>query len=152
VLEEEKDSNVLPPSAPTRNRRSNVPLVESEVRRSPRILELNDGFRSHDNCSDKYCITCNCAPPGLKKKIVKNLAVSFCKVNDEALDKKLMKRASYRKRGKESLMGNLLLQRRLEERKAPMQLLLIREGKEKMLVLLVQLHSKSRRRIPRVNQ
>jgi hypothetical protein len=71
------------PSAPTRKRRSNVPMVESEVRRSPRILELNDGFRSHDNCSDKNCITCNCAPPGLKKKVVKNLVVSFCKVNDE---------------------------------------------------------------------
>jgi hypothetical protein len=100
VLEEENDSNVLPPSAPTRKRRSNVPLVDSKVIRSPRILELNDGFRSHDNCSDKNCITCNCAPPGLKKKVVKNLVVSFCKVNDEALDKKLMKRNKLQEKGK----------------------------------------------------
>jgi hypothetical protein len=71
VPEEEIASDVLPPSAPTRKRRNNFDLVESEVRRSPRILELNDVFRNHDNCSNKNCLTCNCAPPGLKKKIVK---------------------------------------------------------------------------------
>jgi hypothetical protein len=91
---------VVPPSAPSRKRRSNVHLVESEVRRSPRILELNDGFKNHDNCSDKNCLTCNCAPPGLKKKIVNNLAVSFCKVNDDALDKKLMKKSKSQEKGK----------------------------------------------------
>jgi hypothetical protein len=137
VQEEESDIFVVPPSAPTRKRRSNVHLVESEVRRSPRILELNDGFTNHGNCSDKNCLTCNCAPPGLKKKIVKNLAVSFCKVNEDALDKKLMKRASFRKRGKESLRVNLLPQRILEERRALLLPLLSMEGKGKMLVLLV---------------
>jgi hypothetical protein len=49
-------------------------------------------------------------------------------------------------------MENLMFQRRLEEKKAPMHLQLLMEGKEKMLLLLVQLHRKSRRRIRRVNQ
>jgi hypothetical protein len=75
------------------------------VRRSPRILELNDGFRNHDNCSDKNYLTCNCAPPGFKKKIVKNLTVSFCKVNDDALDKKLMKKSKSQEKGKGKFDG-----------------------------------------------
>jgi hypothetical protein len=103
VPEEEIDTYVVPPSAPTRKRRSNVHLVESEV-------------------------------------------------NDDALDKKLMKKSKLQERGKERLMVNMLPQRSMEERRALMQLLLSMERKGRMLVLLVQLHSKSRRKIPRVNQ
>jgi hypothetical protein len=35
----EGEMSLHPPSAPKRKRRGNAPLVESEVRRSPRILE-----------------------------------------------------------------------------------------------------------------
>jgi hypothetical protein len=39
--------DLVTPSAPKRKRRGKGVLVEPEVRRSPRILELNDGFRNH---------------------------------------------------------------------------------------------------------
>jgi hypothetical protein len=42
-----------PPSAPKRKRRANAPLVDIEVRRSARILELNEGFKNHSICKDK---------------------------------------------------------------------------------------------------
>lgn len=82
----------VPPSAPQRKRKGKAPLVESEVRRSPRIKEINAGFKSHTACLDKNCLPCNAAPPEIKSKVVKNLASSFCKVDDKDLEKKLEKR------------------------------------------------------------
>ena len=42
---------------------------------------------------EKNCLTCNAAPPGLKSSIVKNLAVSFCKVAEEGIEKRLQKKS-----------------------------------------------------------
>jgi hypothetical protein len=71
------------PLSPKRKRREGkVPLVESEVRRSPRMVLLIDGYKNHDNCVDKNCLTCNVAPPLINTKVVKNLAASFCKVQE----------------------------------------------------------------------
>jgi hypothetical protein len=40
------EEELLTPAAPAkRKRRGTVPLVENEVRRNPRILELNEGFK-----------------------------------------------------------------------------------------------------------
>jgi hypothetical protein len=88
------------PAAPMRKRKSKVPLVETEVRRSPRIVELNGGFKSHTNCQDNNCLTCNAAPPQLQNRIVKNLAVSFCKVAEDGIDSKLMKKTKLLGKGK----------------------------------------------------
>jgi hypothetical protein len=66
-----------------------VPLVESEVRRSPRLVLLNDGFKNHDNCVDKNCLTCNATPPLINSKVVKILAASLCKVEEDGLKKRL---------------------------------------------------------------
>jgi hypothetical protein len=76
------------PSTPKRKRREGKgALVESEVRRSPRLVLLNDGYKNHANCSDKHCLTCNAAPPMINTKVVKNLAISFCKVSEETVDR-----------------------------------------------------------------
>jgi hypothetical protein len=61
----DEDDLMETPAAPVRKRKSKVPLVETKVRRSPRIVELNGGFKSHSNCNDKNCLTCNVAPPQL---------------------------------------------------------------------------------------
>jgi hypothetical protein len=53
---------------------------------------LNDGYKNHVNCVDKNCLTCNAAPPLINTKVVKNLAASFCKVQEDGLDKKLQKK------------------------------------------------------------
>jgi hypothetical protein len=92
-----------PPSAPKRKRRGNAPLVDTKVRRSPRILELNEGFKNHSICKDKYCLSCSSAPPDLKSKIVKNLATSFYKVEEENLNSKPMKRVKKLDKGKDKL-------------------------------------------------
>ena len=67
------------PSTPSRKIKGKEPLVDTEVRRSPRIVELNGGFKSHINCLIADCLVCNAAPPCLNSKVVKNLAASFCK-------------------------------------------------------------------------
>jgi hypothetical protein len=66
-------------------------LVESEVRRSPRLVLLNDGYKNHVNCPVKSCLTCNAAPPIVNSKVVKNLAMSFCKVPEETVARKILK-------------------------------------------------------------
>jgi hypothetical protein len=53
---------------------------------------LNDGYKNHDNCVDKNCLVCNAAPPLIHNKVVKNLAASFCKVEEEGLEKRLQKK------------------------------------------------------------
>jgi hypothetical protein len=92
-----------PPSAPKRKRRGNAPLVDTEVRTSPRIIELNDGFKNDSSCKDKNCLSYSSAPPDLKSKIVKNFATSFYKVEEENLSSKLMKKVKKLKKGKDKL-------------------------------------------------
>jgi hypothetical protein len=75
--------------------------VESEVRRSPGIIELNGGFKKHDNCANKNCLSCNSDPPRLNGKVVKNLVVSFYKVQEKDLDRKLKKKSKYQEKSKE---------------------------------------------------
>jgi hypothetical protein len=97
---------VAPPSAPKRKRRGKGPLVENEVRRSPRIQEINNGFKSHYSCSDKNCLTCTAMPPAFRPKIVKNLASSFCKVEDENLEAKLSRKGKRVLKEKENLAAD----------------------------------------------
>jgi hypothetical protein len=99
----EEEMPLHPPSAPKRKRRGNAPLVDTEVRRSPRILELNEGFKNHSICKDKNCLSCSSAPPNLKSKIVKKLATSFCKVVEENLSSKLMNRVKKLDKEKDKL-------------------------------------------------
>jgi hypothetical protein len=102
--EKEEMSCHVPPSAPKRKRRGKGPLVENEVRRSPRIVELNAGFKQHSSCSDKNCLSCSAIPPVSKHKIVKNLASSFCKIKDDNLEIKL-KKSRKEENGKDAEAG-----------------------------------------------
>ena len=70
-------------------RRDKGPLVETEVRRSDRIKQDNNGYRII-SCDTKGCLPCNAAP--LQNRVVKNLIKSFCKVTEEELQEKLSKR------------------------------------------------------------
>jgi hypothetical protein len=68
-----------------------LPLVETEVRRSPRLVILNEGYTNHANCTRKNCLNCNAAPPLINSKVVKNMTSSFCKVDEKEVDRKLVK-------------------------------------------------------------
>jgi hypothetical protein len=65
--------------------------MECEVRRSPRIVKLNAGYKQNSMCTDKKCLSCSAAPPVTKHRIVKNLTSSFCKINEKNLDAELKK-------------------------------------------------------------
>lgn len=67
-------------------------IVESELRRSPRIQESKKGFHN-PFCKAKQCLGCSSAPPTLSSKVIRNLCSSLCDVDasllgDEALKKK----------------------------------------------------------------
>lgn len=56
------------------------PLVDTQVRRSERVRQGSNGFKS-SGCSSKKCISCN--PPTLSTKVIKSLGVQFCSMDDE---------------------------------------------------------------------
>jgi hypothetical protein len=68
---QEQEEEPITPLAPMRKRRPNSLLVESEVRRSPRIIELNGDFKNHDNCANKNCLSYNAAPLVFLGKLLK---------------------------------------------------------------------------------
>ncbi|CAM0881195.1 unnamed protein product [Alopecurus aequalis] len=84
-----------------RKRKEKAPLVETEVRRSTRLEQLQKGFKK-STCMNKQCINCSARPPIISAKIVRNLAVSFCKVDpgdcsEEELHKKEKKKKKVQK-------------------------------------------------------
>jgi hypothetical protein len=97
AIEEENSLSTLAVDntiTPKRKRRDGkAALVESEVRRSPRLVLLNEGYKNHATCANKNCITCNAAPPIMSSKVVKNLALSFCKVAEETVEKNILKKS-----------------------------------------------------------
>ena len=74
-------------------------MVETEVRRSDRIKQDNNGYRII-SCDTKGCLPCNAAP--LQNRVVKNLTISFWKVDEEKLQEKLYK--SPKKKGHEDVV------------------------------------------------
>lgn len=62
-----------------------MPLVESQVRRSPRLKELNKGFKS-STCLSRKCFTCNPCPPDLSLSQIKQLGSDICKISEVDLD------------------------------------------------------------------
>jgi len=56
-------------------------IVETEVRRSPRIKKSNKGFRP-EGCKEKNCFACRVKPPTLKKENIRKIAIQFCNLDD----------------------------------------------------------------------
>lgn len=53
-----------------KGKKKRTPLVESEMRRSPRLKEINKGFKA-DSCASKKCFACNPNPPDLSLEMIK---------------------------------------------------------------------------------
>lgn len=64
-------------------------MVESEVRRSPRLKTSSKGFKSK-GCSDKKCLACVTKPPILKKSIIQKIAIDFCKLDESEVGDDLL--------------------------------------------------------------
>jgi hypothetical protein len=98
---EQEITNVDPSEAPPVEKeimpvkvkgKNKIVLVESELRRSPRLLHNNRGFYN-PICKEKLCVGCNSKPPTLSPDVIRNLCTSLCDVDeslvgDEALKKK----------------------------------------------------------------
>lgn len=88
-----------------RKRQRQVPVVDTDCRRSDRVKELNKGFR-RSSCPHRNCLVCEDAPPTLSLKIIKDLGASFCQIGPEALSEaalsttKTMKKAVEKKSSK----------------------------------------------------
>lgn len=91
-----------------RDPKKRAPIVESEVRRSPRIKGPKQGFKD-PVCKSKHCLGCNFKPPTLSNKAIRSLSSSFCDieaslVTDEALGK--LKKAGAPSKGRKSEAKN----------------------------------------------
>lgn len=64
-------------------------IVESEVRRSPRLQKNAKGFKIQ-SYTNKSCLACGTVPPTLKKETIKKLALDFCKMEESNLDMNLL--------------------------------------------------------------
>lgn len=75
-----------------RSYKNSVAVVETEVRRSPRLQKSSKGFKL-SSCSDSKCLACRSKPLILKKEVIRKLAINFCnlketEVSDDLLQKK----------------------------------------------------------------
>ncbi|TVU16793.1 hypothetical protein EJB05_36948, partial [Eragrostis curvula] len=67
-----------------RKRQRQVPVVETDCRRSERIKDITKGFK-RSMCPHRDCFACAGAPPTLSPVVIKELGDKLCKVGPEAL-------------------------------------------------------------------
>jgi altronate dehydratase len=88
-LEEEAMERVETNIPKKRHAKRVAPVVESEVRRSPRLKEVCNNFKSNA-CLNRKCLSCNPDPPILSFKVIKKIGVDFCKVDKELLSEEAL--------------------------------------------------------------
>ena len=81
-------------------RKVRAPLVETEVRRSSRLLCTAKGYQK-DTCQNRNCRACPAVPPPIKSKVVKNLNMTYCKVNAKDTAEDLLEKKKQRKGAKD---------------------------------------------------
>ena len=95
ILEEvqEETSDIVEQQASAKKHlsRKRALVVESEVRRSPRLKTMYNGSKP-SICSDKKCLACFPSPPTLSSKLIRNLVTRFCEMNPELLEDVVLKK------------------------------------------------------------
>lgn len=84
IIIQDLGSNEVPIKKRRASRRL-TPIVDSQVRRSERVKQINNGFKA-PGCVSKKCFCCNQSPPTLSPKVIRNLAVQFCGMNEEEVN------------------------------------------------------------------
>lgn len=94
-----------PKSTPKkRGPKRTCPVVETELRRSSRGKQVNNGTR-RGICSDKKCFFCLPNPPTLSKQVIKRLGKELGELEDEQLtDEALLKKKEQKKIGQKKKM------------------------------------------------
>lgn len=96
VLVEKQGSEGQTCTPPGRKRigKRTAPPVDSEIRRSDRLKQAQNGFKPNSG-GCKNCLASTPLAPTLSKEVIKNLGVQFCKMNpDDLSDEALMKKRS----------------------------------------------------------
>lgn len=70
-------------------KKTRIAVVESEVRRSPRLKENNKGFKAN-TCTGKKCLACSPSPPDLSLDMIKSFGSSYCQIEEELLTEKAL--------------------------------------------------------------
>jgi len=81
-IKSKEPSILIQEGSKKRKTKKTTPVVDSQVRRSERIRQGNNGFKN-PTCSSKKCTSCN--PPTLTNKIIRNVGVQFCSLEPEEL-------------------------------------------------------------------
>ena len=82
----------------SKKRKDNIPLVETEVRRTCRLQKLSKGFRKAV-CRDRDFPAFHSAPPVLPAKIIKSLNTTFCKVSDKDTTEEILSKKARKNKG-----------------------------------------------------
>ena len=84
-LVEEVQDNEKEPKSSSKKRTSKEPLLsDKEVRRSERVKNKANGFKS-PSCSDKRCLSCSPTPPTLSVKLMQTLGSKLGGLSEEEL-------------------------------------------------------------------
>lgn len=94
VIKEIQEEDQAPSKGKGSKKRAHI--MESEVRRSPRLQKVNNGSKP-SGCPDRKCLACSPSTPTLSTKVIKNLGVQLCNMNPESLKDEVLKK---RKKGK----------------------------------------------------
>jgi hypothetical protein len=79
--------------------RAKVPLVETKVRRSERLKEINKGFKS-SSCPNKNCFCCHTIPPTLSSKVIRSMGKDLCNIPLDDLTDEVLKKKPLEKKDK----------------------------------------------------
>jgi hypothetical protein len=74
-----------------KRKRSKVPLVMSEVKRSDRLKVKAMGFKT-DACQTKTCFCCSIDPPTLYEKVIRSLGGGLCKMSPRVITEAALKK------------------------------------------------------------
>jgi hypothetical protein len=99
----EVDSDEAPPltDVPPPKSKKKAAVVETEVRRSPRLKVNKMGFKN-PICHNKSCLGCSISPPTLSNKAIKKIGTLMCDLKDSELEEKTLNK----KKGKLALVGS----------------------------------------------
>lgn len=67
-------------SKATKGKQEDKIVVDSQVRKSPQLKVVRQGFKS-PQCKDKNCLGCMAKPPSLSSKTIRKLGSSLCDID-----------------------------------------------------------------------
>jgi hypothetical protein len=82
-----------------KRKKDKAPLVDTKVRRSERLKEINKGFKS-SSCPSKNCFCYETVPPTLSSKVIRSMGNDLCNIHLDDLSDEVIKKKPLEKKGK----------------------------------------------------